>query len=279
MGLVGCFVTPHPPIAVPDVGRERLGEVRATVDAMFTLGREAARLEPDIVVLVSPHAPLDARHLTVCLAARYLGSLAMFGAPQVAVDLEADEQLAQAVVAQAEAAGLPVLGRGRPGSVVDLDHGAVVPLSFLLREMRRPPRFVELGFSFVPPAVHLAFGQALARAVEACGHRVVFVASGDLSHRLTPDAPAGYTPLGAEFDASVEAAFATADEQALVGIPPGLIDAAGECGYRSLLVLFGSLRGRRYATRVLSHEGPFGVGYMVGAVDLAVEPRGGVPDG
>ena len=90
-----------------------------------------------------------------------------------------------------------------------------------------------------------------------------------MSHRLLPDAPAGYTPLGRDFDALVQAAFATGDERALTAIPAELIDAAGECGYRSLLVLFGALRGRSYATRVLSYEGPFGVGYLVGAVDWA----------
>jgi len=198
----------------------------------------------------------------------------MFGASQVAVSLEADTALAEAILLEAESAGLPVLGRGRPGALVELDHGAVVPLSFLLGEMRRLPLFVELGFSFVPPEAHLAFGQALARAVDASGRRVVFVASGDMSHRLLPDAPAGYTPLGREFDALVQSAFATADERALTAIPAELIDAAGECGYRSLLVLFGALRGRSYATRVLSYEGPFGVGYLVGAVDLGREGGG-----
>ena len=275
MGLVGCYVTPHPPIIVPDVGGKRLAEVRSTVDAMLALGRETALLAPDTIVLLSPHAPIDSRHLTVCVAGRYVGSLAMFGAAQIAVSLEADDTLAQAVVSEAESAGLPVIGRGRPRSVVDLDHGAVVPLSFLLRDLQPPPRFVELGFSFVPPAVHLAFGQALARAAEASGRRVVFVASGDMSHRLIPDAPAGFTPLGREFDASVESAFAAGDEEALLAIPPGLIDAAGECGYRSLLVLFGALRGRSYSPRVLSYEGPFGVGYLVGAVDLADHTGGG----
>jgi aromatic ring-opening dioxygenase LigB subunit len=268
MGLVACYVTPHPPIVVSAVGRERVAEVRGTADAMTALGREAGVLAPDTIVLLSPHAPLDPRHVSVCVAGHYTGSLAVFGAAQVAVSLEADAAMAEAIVCEAESAGLPVLRRGRPGSVVELDHGAVVPLSFLLGEMRRPPRFVELGFSFVPSETHLAFGQALARAVEASGRRVVFVASSDLSHRLIPDAPAGYTPRGREFDASVEAAFAAGDERALLAIPPELIDAAGECGYRSLLVLFGALRGRSYATRVLSYEGPFGVGYLVGAVDM-----------
>jgi aromatic ring-opening dioxygenase LigB subunit len=44
------------------------------------------------------------------------------------------------------------------------------------------------------------FGTVIQEAVEAIGRRVVFLASGDLSHRLTKDAPAGYHPKGQEFD-------------------------------------------------------------------------------
>ena len=94
------------------------------------------------------------------------------------------------------------------------------------------------------------------------------MASGDLSHRLTPDAPAGFNPRGHHFDEQVVAAFHAGSAGDLLSIPESLLIAAGECGYRSLVVLFGVLSGRHYTTRVLSYEGPFGVGYLVGAVDL-----------
>ena len=77
---------PTRPSSCPTWGGDRLAEVRPTVDAMIALGREAAQLAPDTIVLLSPHAPIDPRHLTVCLAGRYVGSLAMFGAAQVAVE-------------------------------------------------------------------------------------------------------------------------------------------------------------------------------------------------
>jgi hypothetical protein len=36
MALVGCFVTPHPPIIVPEVGGESLAQVEATVRRVVT---------------------------------------------------------------------------------------------------------------------------------------------------------------------------------------------------------------------------------------------------
>ncbi len=58
MPLIGCFVTPHPPIMVPEVGGPELVHVEATVKAMRAVGEKTARLDPDTNVLLSPHAPL-----------------------------------------------------------------------------------------------------------------------------------------------------------------------------------------------------------------------------
>jgi aromatic ring-opening dioxygenase LigB subunit len=111
---------------------------------------------------------------------------------------------------------------------------------------------------------HLEFGRAVAAAVEASGRRTLFVASGDLSHRLTPGAPAGYDERGQQFDRQVADSFTRADWDSLVHLPPSLVEAAG--------ILFGVLSGREHRTRLLSYEGPFGVGYLVGAVDVVSPP-------
>lgn len=268
MGLVGCLVMPHPPIVVPAVGGKCVHEVQATLDAMRTAGREAAGLSPEVIVLLSPHAPLEADRVTVCTAPRYTGSLGMFGAPQVQADLRGEVTLARAIVREAEARHVPLVEYGGGSERVALDHGALVPLAFLLEELQRPPAMVELNFSFRDPQVHLSFGEAVGAAIDSYPARVLYVASGDLSHRLTPDAPAGYTPRGADFDRRMVEALRKGDLESLSDIPPGLIEEAGECGYRSLLVLAGLLRGRSFDSRLMSYEGPFGVGYMVGAIDL-----------
>jgi len=268
VGLVGCLFMPHPPIVVPAVGGERVHEVQATLEAMRAAGREAADLCTEVIVLLSPHAPLDADRVTVCTAPRYVGSLAMFGAPQVRADLRGEVALARAIIHEAAERHVPLLEYGEGSERVALDHGALVPLAFLLEQLGPPPALVELNFSFRSPQVHLSFGAAVGAAIDSYPARVLYVASGDLSHRLTPDAPAGYAPRGADFDRQVVEALREGDLESLSLIPPGLTEEAGECGYRSLLVLAGLLRGRSSGTRLLSYEGPFGVGYMVCVIDL-----------
>ena len=42
-----------------------------------------------------------------------------------------------------------------------------------------------------------------------------------------------------------------------------LIEDAGECGLRSIVMLLGALSRLRWEVRSLNYEAPFGVGYMV----------------
>ena len=49
------------------------------------------------------------------------------------------------------------------------------------------------------------------KRIDLVGRRAAFVASGDLSHRLKPQAPAGYNPDAHLFDEEVVAAIRSCD--------------------------------------------------------------------
>jgi MEMO1 family protein len=278
MTLIGCFVTPHPAIIVPEVGGAQLAEAHATVQAMRAVQEKAAALSPDTIVLMSPHAPISVRHMGVSLASSYEGSLAFFRAPHVSVSAAGDQELAQAMMEAAKSSGVPTISTADSREVVELDHGATVPLVYLMGGLTRPCRFVLLAFSQLDRLEHVRFGEAIGQVIVAASQRVLYVASGDLSHRLIPGAPVGFDPRGERFDRAVVDAFASGDWNGLLSINPGLIAAAGECGYRSLAVLSGVVAAARAAglqprNHVLSYEGPFGVGYIVGEVETMDRQR------
>jgi MEMO1 family protein len=273
MSLVGCFVTPHPPIIIPEVGGPSLAEAEPTVRAMTAVRQRAAQLAPDTIVLLSPHSPLARSQMGVSLAASYKGSLAYFRAPQVRVEALADAGLAEAILERAESHGIPVIPTADRGAVFDLDHGAMVPLVYLTGGLKNRYRLVLLSFSYLSLDEHVRFGRAIGEVLMEAEQRIVYVASSDLSHRLIPGAPAGYDPRAAGFDRAIADTFGSGDWEALLTIDPGLVSAAGECGYRSLAVLSGVVgtyeaEGGRAHNRLLSYEGPWGVGYLVGEVEL-----------
>jgi aromatic ring-opening dioxygenase LigB subunit len=278
IALTGCFVVPHPPIVVPEVGGAELEKVGATVRAMEAVREKAAALAPDTVVLLSPHAPMQARKMGVSLASSYEGTLAYFGAPEVVVEADGEEVLARELLEQAGAGDIPVAVIASPGETLELDHGSMVPLVYLLGGLAHPCRLVLLSFSLLGLQEHAHFGAIVGEVLLEAEQRVLYVASSDLSHRLLPGAPAGFDPRGAEFDRLIAEYFAAGDWRGLLSIDPGVVAAAGECGYRSLAVLSGVVAaaqatGARTENRVLSYEGPFGVGYLVGEVEMVDESR------
>ncbi|MDQ3908009.1 MAG: AmmeMemoRadiSam system protein A, partial [Acidobacteriota bacterium] len=149
-----------------------------------------------------------------------------------------------------------------------LDHGTAVPLYFLLRNGWRGS-LVALGYSFLSDEDHVRFGAVLRRAADVVARPVAFVASGDLSHRLTLDAPAGYNPNAHLFDEQVTASIRDCAPARIAEIDPQLRRLAGECGYRSMLVAIGASRGLRADCELLHYEAPFGVGYMVAQLSRA----------
>ncbi len=259
------IIAPHPPILVDEVGGERAKVTSASVEAMRTAASLLDRFDPDAIVVSSPHAPIARDAFLVDTSERLSGDLGRFGAPQVRLSPEGHPALARRILEVAEAAGVPAADRVRhdlePGV---LDHAVLVPMSFLDREGRRP--LVVLSLSMLPMGSHEAMGRAVADAAAAEGLRVAYLASGDLSHRLTPDAPAGYDPRGSEFDERLVDLIDAGDFAGLSELPGDLVRAAGECGLRSFVMLGGFLgsSGRRseLATKVLAYEGPWGVGYL-----------------
>jgi len=235
---------------------------------------KAAALHPDTFVMLSPHAPMMASKMGVSLASGYEGDLAPFGAPDVVVKADGDERLAREILERARQSEVPVATIASSGEALDLDHGSMVPLVYLMAETKRRCRLVLLTFSMHDLQEHVKFGAAVGEALLEAEQRIIYVASSDLSHRLIPGAPAGYDPRAEEFDRRVAETFAENDWRGLLSIDPELAEAAGECGYRSLAVLSGVIAavhatGVRTQNRVYSYEGPFGVGYLVGEVQFS----------
>lgn len=265
--LVFAGIAPHPPIMVPEVGREAVAEVRGSVEAMREFTERLVESGAETVVVVSPHAPLEAGAFVAYHDARLYGDFANFRAPGTHVEAPLDEEVLNAISRAASEQSYEVVGiRG-----YDLDHGTAVPLYFLQRNGWRG-RVVALGYSMLSNEDHVRFGSCIRRAAYETGRAVAFVASGDLSHRLKPDAPAGFYPHAHVFDEEVVEAIRDGRPERIINIDQDLRRRAGECGYRSMLVAFGAAETIAPAYEVLNYEAPFGVGYLVAQLTRESQP-------
>ena len=260
MSISGAIIVPHPPLIVPTVGRGQEREVQATIDACRTAAQQAADWSPEVLIITSPHCVMYTDYFHISPGKGASGDMSVFGAPQTRLKVEYDEELRDEIIRQAEAANVRTgtLGEKDPS----LDHGAFLPLYFL-REAGVHCPILRIGLSGFSPLEHYRLGQCIAEAVDKLGRRAVFVASGDLSHKLKDDGPYGYAPEGPVFDRRVTQAMADGDFLQFLTMDPVLCDRAAECGLRSFQIMAGALDGLAVNSKLLSHEGTFGVGYGV----------------
>ena len=260
MPVIGAIIVPHPPVILPEVGRGREREIQATIDAYRAAAKRVADWRPDALILSSPHTVSYADYFHVSPGKGASGSMAVFGAPQVRLRADYDQALRDEFIRLAEAEGLQAGALGEREA--ELDHGVCIPLYFL-REAGVNCLILRQGLSGFSLLEHYRLGRCAAQAAERLGRRVVFVASGDLSHKLTADSPYGFAPEGPIFDEQVAAAMGSGDFLQFLTFDPGLCDRAAECGLRSFQLMAGALDGLAVTPELLSHEGPFGVGYAV----------------
>lgn len=261
-----CCLAPHPPIIIPEVGGREVDKIQSSVGALERVSRDIEDLNPETLVVMSPHSAVYRDGFAMMAGGEMAGSLRQFGAPGVRIGASADGELAEAIEKMAASRGIPVI-RVDGGSKYDsnevLDHGVLVPLYYLAPDSYE---LVCISLSFLDYWDHYQLGIAIREAVQHVERDTVFVASGDLSHRLTPEAPAGYSPKGEVFDKAIEEILSEADFKRLFTLDSKLVDDAGECGLRPIFTLAGTVDGYEVRSEVLSYEGPFGVGYMVAEV-------------
>ncbi|HEY8392692.1 MAG TPA: AmmeMemoRadiSam system protein A [Capillibacterium sp.] len=269
--LVYGALVPHPPIILEEIGGAETKKAVRTVEAMENLARRLAAANPETLLIFSPHGPVFRDGLAIRGGKRLKGDLAQFGAAKT-WEWEVDQELSRAILAETEKENLPCVELGsedffRYGIDSELDHGVLVPLSFLADAQ---VRLVATGMSLLPWVEQYALGVAIGRAVRSSPRRIAVIASGDLSHCLKPGAPAPYDPRGKEFDETLMALLRAQQREALFELDPVLVEKAAECGFRTLLMLLGVFDGIKAEIEVLNYEGPFGVGYGV----VAFEPQG-----
>lgn len=258
-GIVAGCICPHPPLLIPEIGGRDIATVRATERAMRELSSIVAGIAPDVLVVISPHTPIMTSSFTVSSEKTLRGDFGQFGVRQVGLERPNDLEMVESLLKSSVRAGVPLEVRTRYGDI--LDHGVLVPLHFICQATEAP--IVSLSISMLSYRQHAELGELVRKCSEDLGRRTLFVASGDLSHRLIPRAPAGYSPRGKDFDEAIAHIAEKGDFASLSSIDEGLVDEAGECGFRSIHTLWGCLRAYEFESRLLSYEGPFGVGYLV----------------
>lgn len=260
MAILGAVQVPHPPLILPEVGHGEEKRIQSTIDAFDAAAKFIADLQPDTVIISSPHSVLYSDYFHISPGPSAKGSMAQFGAPQLKFSCAYDEELVKAVEAAAKENNIPAgtLGNRQP----ELDHGTMVPMYFLAKYCKTC-KIVRLALSGFSLKEHYRVGMLIAETAEKLGRKIAWIASGDLSHKLTKEGPYGFNPAGPQYDKKIMEVMGSCNFADLFSFKDDFLEEAAECGHRSFVLMAGAFDGLAVESRKLSYEGPFGVGYGV----------------
>ncbi len=266
MSVVGAIMVPHPPMILPGVGRGSEKTIQPTIDAYKKAASAVVSLRPETIVISSPHTIMYADYFHVSPGSHASGSFAGFGAPEIRVEADYDEEFVSLFSEKAYEEGIPAgtSGARKP----ELDHATMIPLIFIneaYEEAGLTPDYkvVRIGLSGLPFRDHYRVGQLLKDTADTLGRKIVHVASGDLSHKLKEDGPYGLSKEGPEYDERIMDVMGSGNFEELLNFSERFCDKAAECGHRSFIMMAGALDRTAVKTERLCHESVTGVGYGV----------------
>ena len=258
--MLSAYIMPHPPIARPEVGKGREKEIQLTLDSYRKASKMISEEAPETIVVISPHSTVYRDAFYIAGGKRWIGDLSQFGVPEVSLDLENDVELADEVMNLCKEKNIPFVCDERKDN--RFDHGSVVPLSFIC-EAYKNFKVLRVSPCFLSNSTLFDMGSLIERAAAHLGRKIVFLASGDLSHRLKKDGPYGFVKEGPIFDKKVTEAMKNCDFKAFQSFDDAFLDMAAECGLPGFIMMSGALENYKVTSEFLSYEGTFGVGYAI----------------
>lgn len=282
MSLKGYYLLPHPPIVLPEVGRGEEQKIRRTSESMNAIGKDIAEKAPDTIIVVTPHGIMFQDAIVLSCENEMSGSMKKFGVPGVSLKLPVQKKLTQKIYDLAQNEGIPTLLATTQlmekfNTSVSIDHGTLVPLYFVNKHYNNY-KLVHITYAPLSDIELYKLGAVINNAVQELNENAVFIASGDLSHRLSEEGPYGYDPSGEQFDQEFLEALQEGDVKRAFSIDRNIICNAEECGRRSVAVMLGALEGKKFKGEMLSYEGTFGVGYGVMKFNILSEDTSRLAD-
>lgn len=260
--VYGC-IAPHGAELVPSLAtRSSLSSFRETRDGMRKLASEVAAARPDTVIVASPHNLRLFRRIGVVAAENSSGTLATSSTKSVKLKVKCDVAFANRLLSLAERRRLPVVGANYgtsegEGSDMPMDWGTLIPLWFILKEMKLNAKVV-----IVTPSREIAlrknalFGRAVASLAKKTPGRHVFVASADQAHAHSKTGPYGFSRDASKYDRMVVEAIRRNSLRRILRFDPRMVERAKPDSLWQMAMLAGVLETEKMRSELLSYDVP-----------------------
>ncbi len=267
---INTYIVPHPPLAISEIGLGDENNIQKTLDSFNEISSKICHIKPEVIIFITPHSIMYQDYIHISPGNKAFGDFSSFGVKKVKFNVTYDSELINEIDAHCKVKNFPAGTLGERDS--HLDHGVMVPMYFINKKYT-DYKMVRIGISGLSFKEHYEFGVILMDCIKKLNKKAVIVASGDLSHKLKASGPYGYLKEGEEFDKEICRIIESNDFSKFFDFTEDFCEAAGECGLRSFIVMAGALDGKLVNSKLLSYEGPFGVGYAIGSFEATCEDQ------
>jgi aromatic ring-opening dioxygenase LigB subunit len=254
-------ISPFSPALVPEINKKDHLLIKKTIIGLEKLSEELARSNPETIIFVSPRGPMRYDKFTINTERKLCGSFGSFGLKnQEDHSYSNDFNLAKKIFKKLRSQDFPV----ETVHEDEIDYGTLVPLHFFNKKLKNKPKIIILTFTSLSWDLHFQLGKFLKEILKDEEKNIAFIASGDLSQRLSDNSPEEYSPYGLKFDQTLIKLLKTASTEKILKLNPDFCREAGEIGLRSIIIALGLINQGRYSFFQISYEAPLGGGYLVG---------------
>ena len=144
MALQAAFIVPHPPLIIPAVGRGKEAGIQATTEAYDEVSQQIVALEPQTIVVTSPHATAYRDYFHISPGKCAQGDMLRFDALDTELSCKYDTELVERISSLASIEGFPAGTEGERDP--SIDHATYIPLYFI-DKFYQDYKVVRIGLS------------------------------------------------------------------------------------------------------------------------------------
>ncbi len=256
--IVFAAFTPHSPLLLESINKERLKEAKKTLTGLEELSHELYATHPDTIVLISSHPNAEKDAFTLYVHDPFEFDLSALGDSTFKSKFHPDLHLVDTLQRHLRSEHQPITLT----TEAHLNHTAAIPLNALATNIKNI-KLLPISTSAASPKAHFQFGQALRESLISSTRRIAIIASGDLAHTLSSYAPGGFHDDGAAFDKTIQDLITSQNSTGIMGIDETLKTNAQETAHLPLCMLLGVLDRTANRPHIISYEAPFGVGELI----------------
>lgn len=250
-------ITPHPPLLIPNIGKENTERLQTTKEAMEDLEEKLITADIETLVIISSYRKTHHDTYGIVYNENYITDFEEFADFETKIKFLPDLKIIEKIRHTATDNHIPLnLIHSKK-----LDYGYSVPLYHLCQN--KNIKIVPFSHTYDGVKKHYELGRFIKSILTETNKKIGIIASGNLSHRSNESSPLGMLKEGKEFNDKFIELIETKNTSGLLGIDEKKTETAEQSILLPTSLLMGIIDKINYKPQVFSFEAPLGIGYLV----------------